>query len=349
VRIAVCHPQTPFVRGGAEIHAEALVRALRDAGHETELVQVPFRWYPADELVHQMGIWRSLDVTESNGIPIDMAIALKFPAYLVKHPNKVVWLIHQHRTAYELWDHPAFADLAADRHGRAVRDLIHGADRVALGEAKRIFTNSGNVKERLERSLGIEGEPLYHRSPMTSRLLETEPGPIGDYVLYPSRFDRIKRQELLLSAMRETRSNVRLVLVGAGPQEQELRAFAKRGGLEKRVEFRIGIGDDELAALYRGALAVYYGPFDEDFGYVTLEAFGAARLVITLTDSGGPLEFVREAESGLVVEPEAGAIAVALDGVASDPSLAERMGKTGRETLLATVSDWPGVVAKLLG
>jgi glycosyltransferase involved in cell wall biosynthesis len=349
VRIAVCHPQTPFVRGGAEIHAEALVRALRDAGHEVELVQVPFRWYPADELVHQIGIWRSLDVTESNGIPVDMVIALKFPAYLVKHPNKVVWLIHQHRTAYELWDHPAFADLAADRHGRAVRDLIHGADRVALGEAKRIFTNSANVKQRLERSLGIEGEPLYHRSPMTSRLLEAEPGAIGDYVLYPSRFDRIKRQELLLSAMRATRSNVRLVLVGAGPQEQELRDLVRRAGLEKRVEFRIGIGDEELAELYRGALAVYYGPFDEDFGYVTLEGFAAARPVVTLTDSGGPLEFVRDGENGMVVEPDANAIAEALDGLTAETALAERMGKSGRETLLATVPDWPGVVAKLLG
>ena len=205
------------------------------------------------------------------------------------------------------------------------------------------------MKQRLERSLGIEGEPLYHRSPMASRLLETEPGPIGDYVLYPSRFDRIKRQELLLSAMRETGSNVRLVLVGAGPQEQELRDLVRRRGLEKRVEFRIGIGDDKLAELYRGALAVYYGPFDEDFGYVTLEGFAAARPVVTLTDSGGPLEFVRDGENGVVVEPEAKAIAGALDRLPGDASLVERMGKAGRETLLASVPDWPGVVAKLLG
>ena len=349
MRIAVCHPQTPFVRGGAEIHAEALVGALRGAGHDAELVQVPFRWYPADELVHQMGIWRSIDVTESNSIPIDMVIALKFPAYLVKHPNKVVWLIHQHRTAYELWDHPAFGDLAADRHGRVVRDLIHGADRVALGEAKRIFTNSQNVAQRLERSLGIEGVPLYHRSPMTRRLLEMEPGPVGDYVLYPSRFDRIKRQELLLEAMRSVSSGVRLVLVGAGPQEEELRGMVRRGGLEGKVELRGGVSDDELVELYRGALGVYYGPFDEDFGYVTLEGFAAARPVVTLSDSGGPLEFVRDGENGLVVSPDAAPIAEALDRLANDRGEAERMGKAGRETVLEMVPDWAGVVARLLG
>ena len=345
----MCHPHAPFVRGGAEIHAEALVRALGDAGHAAELVSVPFRWYPADELVHQMGIWRSLDLSESNGIPVDMVIALKFPAYLVKHPNKVVWLIHQHRTAYELWDHPSFADLAADRHGRQVRDLIHGADRVALGEAKRIFTNSGNVRHRLERSLGIDGEVLYHRSPMVSRLLASEPGPIGDYVLFPSRFDRIKRQELLLDAMREVRSGLRAVLVGAGPQEEDLRAMAKRGGLDRKVDLRVGVGDDELAELYRNALAVYYGPFDEDFGYVTLEGFAAGRPVITLTDSGGPLEFVRDGENGLVAEPDPAAIAGALDRVAADPSGAARMGAAGRGSVLSAVPDWPAIVAKLVG
>jgi glycosyltransferase involved in cell wall biosynthesis len=349
VRIAVAHPQTPFVRGGAEIHAEALVRALREAGHETELVHVPFRWYPGDELVHQMGIWRSLDLSESNSIPIDMVIALKFPAYLVKHPNKVVWLIHQHRTAYELWDHPSFADLAADRHGRVVRDLIHGADRVALGEAKRIFTNSRNVAQRLERSLGIEGVPLYHRSPMTTRLLAEEPGPTGDYVLYPSRFDRIKRQELLLAAMREVSSDVRAVLVGAGPQEEELRELVRRGGLEKKVELRGGVSDDELVELYRGALGVYYGPFDEDFGYVTLEGFAAARPVVTLADSGGPLEFVRDGENGLIADADAASIAAALDRLAQDRAAAERMGKAGRDTVLEMVPDWPGVVSRLVG
>ena len=102
MRIAVCHPQTPFVRGGAENHSESLVAALREAGHDAEIVSAPFKWYPAAELVHQIGMWRSLDLSETNGMPIDMVIALKFPAYLVKHTNKVVWLIHQHRTAYEL-------------------------------------------------------------------------------------------------------------------------------------------------------------------------------------------------------------------------------------------------------
>src|SRR5437660_7682657 len=138
MRIALVHPQTPFVRGGAEVHSESVVRALREAGHDAEIVSAPFKLYPAPELVHQVGMWRSLDLTESNGMTIDMVIALKFPAYLVRHPNKVVWLIHQHRTAYELWDHSVFADLSREPDGAHVRAMIHRADRVALAETRRL-------------------------------------------------------------------------------------------------------------------------------------------------------------------------------------------------------------------
>ena len=133
MRIAVAHPQTPFVRGGAETHTEALVKALKEAGHEAEMVTVAGKWYPATELLHQMAVWRSLDLSESNGLEIDMVIALKFPAYLVKHERKVAWLIHQHRSAYELWDHPEFADLSKQTDGPGVCDMVVQSDRIALG------------------------------------------------------------------------------------------------------------------------------------------------------------------------------------------------------------------------
>src|ERR671924_1146430 len=228
MRIAVCHPQTPFVRGGAETHAEQLVGALRKAGHETDLVLVAGKWYPGAELVHQMAVWRSMELSESNGLPIDVVIPLKFPAYLIQHERKVVWLIHQHRTAYELWDHPAYADLSPHEEGEAVRDMIHRSDHLALGEAKRVFTNSGNVRDRLRRSLGIEADPLYHRSPLCEALMDTRPGGHGDYVLFPSRLESIKRQSLAVEAMRHVRTGTRLVLVGTGPSEPEVRSQVER-------------------------------------------------------------------------------------------------------------------------
>jgi glycosyltransferase involved in cell wall biosynthesis len=348
VRVAVLHPQTAFVRGGAESHAEALVRALKAAGHDADLVQIAGKWYPASQLAHQMAVWRSFDITESNGLKVDAVIALKFPAYLVEHERKIVWLIHQHRTAYELWDHPEFADLSRQDDGPNVRDMVWNADRLALNEAKRVFTNSENVKERLWSTLRIPSEHLYHPSDVTEHLLDQPAGAYGDYVLFPSRMESLKRQSLVIDAMASVRSDVTLVLVGRGPDEPQLREQVDRLRLKDRVRFEIGVTDERLYQLYLGALAVYFGPFDEDYGYVTLEGFAAQRPVVTLSDSGGPLEFVADGETGLVCAPDPTEVAAAFDRLQGDHDLAARMGKAGNAFVRAEVPRWPDVVARLL-
>jgi glycosyltransferase involved in cell wall biosynthesis len=344
----VLHPQTAFVRGGAETHAESLVEALRAAGHEADLVQIAGKWYPPSQLAHQMAVWRSFDITESNGLKVDAVVGLKFPAYLAQHERKVVWLIHQHRTAYELWDHPEFADLKRQDDGAAVRDMVWEADRVALGEAKRVFTNSRNVQERLWSTLRIPSEPLYHPSAVSERLLDREPGPYGDHVVFPSRLESLKRQSLVIEAMRHVSTPVRLVLVGRGPDEQQLRDQVQRLGVDDRVSFEIGVSDTRLEGLFLTALAVYFGPFDEDYGYVTIEGMSASRPVVTLTDSGGPLEFVRDGETGIVSPPEPKEIAAAFDRLHTDRVAAQRMGAAGNALVRADVPRWPDIVARLL-
>jgi glycosyltransferase involved in cell wall biosynthesis len=347
VRIAVAHPQTPFVRGGAETHTEALTKALREAGHEAEMVTVAGKWYPATELLHQMAVWRSLDLSESNGLEIDMVIALKFPAYLVKHERKVAWLIHQHRSAYELWDHPEFADLSKQTEGPAVRDMVVQSDRIALGEAKRIFTNSRNVQERLWSTIRLSSEVLYHPSPIVEALLPREPGPYGDHIVFPSRLEALKRQPLVVEAMRYTKTGVRLVLVGGGPDEPMLRQLIAKHGLEQKVELAGRVSDERLYEIYLTALGVYYGPFDEDYGYVTIEGFAAHRPVVTTTDAGGPLEFVADHETGFVVPPDPEAIAHAFDVLFSNRPKAKAMGEAGNALIRERVPGWPEVVARL--
>jgi glycosyltransferase involved in cell wall biosynthesis len=347
LRIAVAHPQTPFVRGGAETHTESVVAALQRAGHDAEEVVVAGKWYPATEVVHQMAVWRSLDLSESNGERIDMVIALKFPAYLVPHERKVVWLIHQHRSAYELWDHPEFADLGKQVDGPAVRDMVHQSDRIALGEAKRIFTNSRNVQQRLWSSLRLSSDVLYHPSPLSQALAGRDPGDLGDHIVFPSRLEGLKRQALAVEAMRHVRTGVRLVLVGNGPDEEMLRGLIVRSDLEGKVELAGRVSDERLQELYGSALGVYYGPFDEDYGYVTIEGFAAHRPVVVPSDSGGPLEFVTDGETGLVTSPEPGAIAHAFDRLYSDRRLAKRMGEAGHDRFRQMVPGWSEIVSRL--
>jgi glycosyltransferase involved in cell wall biosynthesis len=349
MRVAVLHPQTAFTRGGAELHTEALVRALRESGHEAEEVTIAGKWYPATELAHQMAVWRSFDISESNGLKVDAVIALKFPAYLAPHERKIVWLIHQHRSAYELWDHPDFADLSRQEEGPTIRRLVWNADRLGLGEAKQIYTNSRNVAERLSSSLGLKGDVLYHRSPATEALLARDPEDLGDYFFYPSRLEILKRQALAIDAMRHVRTPTKLVLVGRGPDERSLRERIAAHGLQDRIRLEVSVSDDRLHELYQGALGVYFGPFDEDFGYVTIEGFAAARPVVTLTDSGGPLEFVRQEETGLVAPPEPEAVAAAFDRIWSDRDGARAWGLAGHRLVRETVPEWPAVVARLLG
>ena len=90
MRIAVCRPQVPFVYGGAEVVADQLVDELRARGHEAELVAVPYKWYPGTRVLDQAFLWRLLDLSESDGKPIELVIATKFPSYGIRHPNKVV-------------------------------------------------------------------------------------------------------------------------------------------------------------------------------------------------------------------------------------------------------------------
>src|SRR6202165_5999344 len=164
MRILIATVHVPFIRGGAEVHAEGLRDALRAAGHETEIIAVPFKWYPPERIPDHMLACRLLDVTEVMGTPVDLLIGLRFPAYLIPHPNKVLWILHQFRTAYELWDHP-LGDLISSRNGLKVRDAIRRADRQFIAQARLVFANSANVAARLKYFCDIEATPLYHPPP----------------------------------------------------------------------------------------------------------------------------------------------------------------------------------------
>ena len=136
--ILVCEAQVPLVRGGAEILVRELVDQLRRRGYAAELVSVPFKWYPKDEILAHAAAWRLLDLSESNGTPIDLVIATKFPTYCVRHPRKTVWLMHQYRAAYELIGTP-FSDFAHHEHDVALRRQIVDLDTAMLGECCGLF------------------------------------------------------------------------------------------------------------------------------------------------------------------------------------------------------------------
>jgi glycosyltransferase involved in cell wall biosynthesis len=339
--VAVATTQDLFVKGGATSHAAGLVHALSSLGHEVELVQIPFDWSSKVEVLRQAYQWRLLDLRES----ADLVVTLKFPAFYVRAARKVAWILHQHRPLYDNFDLPEHSAFSSSHpEDIAIRDAVRGWDNRYLGEMRRIFTNSRTVAERLRRYNGLEGEPLYHPPPNAERLY---PGPFGDYVLWVGRLEANKRPGLLLDALARTRSPVRAVYAGRGPLQADLRANARRLGLEARVEFRGFVSEEERSALYAGALAVVYAPFNEDLGYVTLEAFLAEKPVITTVDAGGPLEFVRDGVNGAVAADASG-MAAAIDAYEADRARAAEQGRAGHQTYSDLIPTWDTVCATLL-
>jgi glycosyltransferase involved in cell wall biosynthesis len=342
-RVAVCAAQVPFVWGGAEILVEALSERLRDRGIQVEVVKLPFKWYPKEIILRHSLAWRMLDLTESNGVPIDAVICTNFPSYVVAHPRKIVWLVHQHRHAYELLGTP-FGDFTDSPADREIRDAIVTLDARVLGETEHRYAISANVARRLERYNGLSARPLYPppRSPEAYHCDDR-----ADYILTVSRLDPIKRIGLLLQALAQTGSRTRCVIAGKGPHEATLREEARNLGLGDRVTFAGWIDDKTLVDLYAGALAVYFAPFDEDYGYVTVESFLSGKPVLTTTDAGGALEFVRDCENGLVRRPEPAEIAGAIDQLAADAGWAARMGRAGRRSVENIT--WDRTIDTLLG
>lgn len=333
----------PLVRGGAEILVRALVDQLRRRGYIADLVSVPFKWYPKDEILAHAAAWRLLDLSESNGTPIDLAIVTKFPTYCVRHPRKVAWLMHQYRAAYELVGTP-FSDFSHDEYDVGLRKQLLDLDTAALGECRQLFAIARNTAARLEKYNGLRAEALYHPPLLAPRLTG---GPSGDYVLSVGRLETIKRVDLIVRALPLLPDRLRAVVAGDGTQRANLERLADELGVAHRVTFLGSVDDDTLVGLYREALAVVFPPFDEDYGYVTLEAFLAHKPVVTTRDAGGPLEFVVHGENGLVSEPDPESLAAAIASLHADRGRAAAMGDAGYER--ARVITWDGVIDALVG
>ena len=340
MRIAVVRPQVPFAYGGVEIFADTLVEELRARGHDADSVTVPFKWYPGTRVLTQAFLWRLLDLTEADGKSIDMVVATKFPSYLVRHPEKRVWLVHQFRQAYEL-DRTDLGQFGDSPEERAVRRRVQELDRVGIGEASRLFATSQNVAGRLERSTGLVAEVMPHPA---QRLAYRNDGH-GEFVLSVNRLDRAKRIDLLLDAAADE-PTLSVVVAGDGPDRERLEKLVHDRGLTGRVRFAGRVPGEELADLYATCFATYYAPVDEDFGLGPYESFLSGKPVITATDAGGPLEIVRDGSTGRVVEPQAAAVAEAAVWLRDHPEEAAALGRAGMA--IAAEVTWDRAIGRLL-
>ena len=323
--VCICGAQVPFTRGGAELLVESLHQALTGHGYETDVVSIPFKWYPKEEIITHSLAWRLIDIEESNGRPIDLVIATKFPSYLVRHSKKVVWLVHQFRQAYDLFGTP-YGDLGFSDEDQRLKDIVNEMDNNSLSEASKVFAISNNVRERLLSYNNISSEVLY--PPPKDRSYRCDG--YGDYILSVGRLDPLKRTSLLIEAI-ACLKGAKCVIVGVGPEEGKLKQLASSLQVDDRVKF-VGYADDStLVDLYANCLAVYYAPYDEDYGLVPLESFRSRKPVVTTDDAGGTLELVLEGYNGTITVPDPHDIADGIDSLYTSKERAADLGEAGWE------------------
>lgn len=324
-RILVVTSGALFVRGGHLTIAEETAAALRRAGYLSDILITPQNRF-GRQLSAYLSTWLT-DVGETaDGHPVDQVISFRFPSYAVRHRRHVCWLNHRMREYYDLWER---FTRGLGRRGRIKegvrRRVFHTLDGWLLRRnVTRLVAQSRTIQERLRRFGGLESELLYPPAPL--RPYRTEG--YGDYVFAVSRLHPLKRLGLLVEAVaRMADRSLHFKIAGEGEEGMALRERIKDLGLQDRVELLGAVSEAELVQHLARCRAVYFAPWNEDYGFVTLEAFSSGKAVVTARDSGGPAELVEHGRNGLVSEPTAEGVAAQLDVLARDRGEAERLGQ----------------------
>lgn len=341
--LAVVTSSPAGVEGGHLIMARALVEAARASGHEAHLVITPDNGFGRLTSSY-LTAWRT-NVKVVEGRHVDQVISLRYPSYAVRHPRHVCWLNHTMREYYDLW--PRFqASLSwPQRIKEGVRKCgVQAVDRWLLTQnVTRVFALSRTVQRRLSDHLNVRADFLYPPPPLAGYRCDG----YGDYIFAVSRLTSLKRMDLAVRALAEDAArHVRLVIAGEGESRPALEALAGSLGIANRVTFLGRIDQRTMLGHLARCRAVCFVPFDEDYGFVTVEAFASRKAVVTAVDSGGPAELVRDDANGLVCEATPRAIATALARLTDDPALAERLG--ARAEALALTLTWTAAMQRLL-
>ena len=341
--IIVATASPPFAEGGHLVMARELVRALEEAGHAASIVVTPQNRFGRQGAAY-LAAWCTDVGMAHEHRKVDQVISLRFPAYAVRHDRHVVWLNHRMREYYDLWDQfSGPLSFHATVKERIRRTLIHQADRYFLSRVQRLFVISGTVQHRLHTWGGLRSEVLYPPPPVRPYRNDE----YGDYIFAISRLTSLKRFDLILRALGEpVAAGIRCVIAGEGSELERLQRLTRQLDLSDRVEFAGRIDDALLLQHLARCRAVVFPTFNEDYGFVTVEAFASGKSVITCEDSGGPAELVRDGQNGFVTKPTTIALAQAMRAVMDDRLLAMRLGEAG--AAVAARMTWQNAVARLV-
>ena len=322
--------------------ARSLVDALRAAGHDADVVITPQNRFGRQAGAY-LASWLT-DVGTTDRGRIDQIITLRYPSYAVRHERHVCWLNHTMREYYDLWDRFSASLSPRGRvKERVRRTLMHAADRYLLTRnVDRLFVQSETIRRRLAMWPSLSATVLYPPAPQRPYQCER----YGDYIFMVSRLTPLKRAELLVEALAtEAGAGIKAVIAGDGEERDRLQQLVAARDLSDRVTLPGGLTQAQLLHYLAHCRAVCFPPLQEDYGFVTAEAFASSKAVVTCRDSGGPAELVRDGVNGFVCDPTPASLASALRKLIDDRALAERMGREASRS--GAHMTWPDAVKQL--
>lgn len=378
--VAVLAPSPiPFVVGGAENLWTTLVAELNETpGIQADLIKIPTR---------ENTVWAILDsyrkFAEFDLNHFDTVIVTKYPAWMLKHSNKVLYLQHKLRGLYDTWpqdlslEWPAtdlFNDLkellakspkreyltqfwchidalksVADDYPKEWFALPSVFIRQSVHWLDAVALNTDEVKLYSTLSQTVASRKDYFPQGVKVHVLAHPSGlPIASpqaskAIFTASRHDAPKRLDVLVKAYRKTKVTMPLRIAGEGPQTEHLKNLANN---DSRIQFLGRIDSEQLALEYAQALFVPFIPHQEDLGLITLEAFLHQKPVMTFKDSGGAAEIVQDQINGWVLEPTEAALEQAIHSACTNIQHTENLGRNAPKTIEHI--SWKGLIQLLL-
>ncbi len=380
--IALIAPSpVPFQIGGAEKFWWGLYQALAARpGILAEIIKLPSPEATFGQIVQSYRQFAELDLAH-----FDMVISTKYPAWMIRHPNHVLYMQHTLRGLYDTYHftglpetvgevparlesllalarkpHPDRADLATmfELCDRALADKnlpprLFAFPGPLIRELVHFFDRvalaPGQISAYLAISQTVRQRPEYFPQGRDVLVLH-HPSDIERYLndtgSYIFTASRINSTKRVELLVRAMAHVRANVPLKIAGTGPELENLKKLAAADPRIEFLGHVPDSDLPKLYAGAIFVPFVPYQEDYGLITIEAMNSGKPVLTATDCGGVCEFVQNGITGLCVEPNPAAIGQGMQKLLDNPELVAKMGQLAKDRVASI--RWPQVVEALL-
>jgi len=340
MKIIIASAIIPFFSGSRTLIEGWLEQKLRECGHQVEFARIPFS-FNFKELLPQIMALRLYHLENE----CERLVCTGIPSYLIPHPNKYIWFLNHYCEMSDLWN-TEINDIQEDSEKLAVREYIMRSDDATIPEARKIYTNSNIISGKLMDFNSIRSTLLY---PPVLKPEQFYCDSYGDYIFYLSRICSLKRQLLTVQAMRYTKTNVKLLLVGKSDDPvymETIYKYIREHSLDNKVIIlNDWITEEQKTEYFAKCLGALYIPYEKYFfGFPSLEAYYSKKPVITCTDSGGTEELIIDGKAGFIVNPDPQLLAECFDNLYMDKQNAEKMGSNGFKRIEELGITWDNVI-----